>query len=76
MKTQVTLTRTDEGATTKVKWDHGEASKSYASWEDALSDARQLGLIDAVESTGAKILPPGFPLHANVEIAATSVKLK
>lgn len=67
MKVQVTLTRTDTGATTKIRSDSGESSKEYSSWNDALIDAEHLGLINGVESTAAKA-PPGFPLHTNAEL--------
>ena len=39
MKVQVTLTRTDTGATTKIRSDSSESSKEYSSWNDALIDA-------------------------------------
>jgi hypothetical protein len=68
MKVQVTLTRTDTGATTKIRSDSGESSKEYSSWNDALIDAEHIGLINEVESTAAKALPPGFPLHTNAEL--------
>ena len=71
MKAQVTLTRTDTGANAKIKSDTAEASKDYPSWESALEDAEQLGLINAAEALAAKLLPPGFPLHANGEIDPT-----
>jgi hypothetical protein len=67
-KVQVTLTRTDTGATTKIGSDSGESSKEYSSWNDALIDAEHIGLINGVESTAAKALPPGFPLHTNAEL--------
>jgi hypothetical protein len=68
MKFQVTLTRTDAGANTKIKSETGESSKDYSSWEDALTEAEHIGLINMMESTAAKLLPPGFPLHTNVEL--------
>jgi hypothetical protein len=68
MKVQVTLTRTDTGATTKIRSDSGELSKEYSSWDDALIDAEHIGLISKLESTAAKALPPGFPLHTNPEL--------
>jgi hypothetical protein len=67
-KVQVTLTRTDTGATTKIGSDSGESSKEYSSWNDALIDAEHIGLVNGVESTAAKSLPPGFPLHTNAEL--------
>jgi hypothetical protein len=68
MKVQVTLTRTDTGANAKVKSDSAEANKDYPSWESALEEAEQLGLINAAEALAAKLLPPGFPFHANGKI--------
>ncbi len=68
MDMQITITRTDDGANTKAKSDHGEASKDYASWDSALKEAQTLGLINAVEATAAKALPPGFPLHTSADI--------
>jgi hypothetical protein len=68
MKVEVTLTRTDTGATTRIRSDSGESSKEYSSWSDALIDAEHIGLINRVESTAAKALPPGFPLHTNAEL--------
>jgi len=68
MKVQVTLTRTDTGANTKVKSESGEMSKNYSSWEEALSDAVHIGLINTVEAVAAKVLPSGFPLHTNAEL--------
>jgi hypothetical protein len=70
MKIQVVITRTDTGATTKLIMDNGESSKNYASWNDALKDAEDLKLINTVEATAAKALPPGFPLHTTTEIDA------
>jgi hypothetical protein len=68
MKIQVTLTRTDTGATTKIRSDSGELSKEYSSWDDALIDAEHIGLISKLEATAAKALPPGFPLHTSPEL--------
>ena len=68
MKVQVTLTRKDAGATTKIRSDSGELSKEYSSWDDALIDAKQIGLISKMEATTARALPPGFPLHKNPEL--------
>jgi hypothetical protein len=68
MKIQVTVTRTDSGAITKIKSENGELSKEYSSWTLALADAEKLGLINVVESTGAQLLPPGLPLRSNAEI--------
>jgi hypothetical protein len=68
MEMQVTITRTDNGANTKVKSHNGEASKDYASWNSALEDAQALGLISALEGTAAKVLPPGFPLHTHTDV--------
>jgi hypothetical protein len=68
MKFQVTLTRTDTGANTKIKSESSEWSKDYASFDDALDEAKRVGLINSVESVAAKALPPGFPLHTNAEL--------
>ena len=70
MKIQVVVTRTDTGATTKLMSNGGESSKNYASWEDALEEAEHLRLINTVEATAAKALPPGFPLHTTTEMDA------
>jgi hypothetical protein len=68
MHVQVIVTRTDAGATTQVKMDNKEMRKDYASWDDALADAQRLELINVVEATAAKLLPPGMPLHTSAEI--------
>jgi hypothetical protein len=68
MKFQVVVTRTDAGATTKLMSNGGESSKNYASWNDALKDAENLNLINTVEATAAKAMPPGFPLHTTTEL--------
>jgi hypothetical protein len=70
MKIQVVATRTDTGATTKLMTNSGESSKNYASWNDALKEAEDLKLINTVEATAAKALPPGFPLHTTTETDA------
>jgi hypothetical protein len=70
MKIQVIVTRTDSGATTKLMTNIGESSKNYASWNDALEEAEDLKLINTVEATAAKALPPGFPLHTTTEMDA------
>ena len=67
MNFQVTITRTDTGANTRVKSETGEASKDVASWSDALAEAEHLGLINAAESIAGKALPPGFPLHTSAD---------
>lgn len=73
MKVQVALTRTSAGANAKIKSDTAEASKDYPSWEDALKEAEQLGLITGAEVTAAKLLPPGFPFHGNAEVEPSSL---
>jgi hypothetical protein len=70
MKIQVVVTRTDAGATTKLMSNSGESNKTYASWNDALKEAEDLKLINTVEATAAKALPPGFPLHTTTEMDA------
>ena len=70
MKIQIVVTRTDAGATTKLMSNSGESSKNYPSWNDALKEAEQLKLINTVEATAAKALPPGFPLHTTTEMDA------
>ena len=67
MKVQVTITRTDTGANTYVKSDTEDAHKDVASWNEALTEAEELGLINAPESIGAKALPPGFPFHTSAD---------
>jgi hypothetical protein len=37
-------------------------------WDDALKEAEDLKLINTVEATAAKALPPGFPLHTTTEM--------
>jgi hypothetical protein len=73
MKVQVILTRTNTGANAKVKSDTAEANKDYPSWDDALKDAEQLGLISGTEVAAAKLLPVGFPFHGNPEIELSSL---
>ena len=73
MKIQVVVTRTDAGATTKLMSNRGESSKNYASWDDALKEAEHLKLINTVEATAAKALPPGFPLHTTTEMDAENL---
>jgi len=68
MNVQVTVTRTDQGATTQVKLAGSEMRKDYASWDDALTDAQRLKLVNVVEATAAKILPPGMPLHTSTDV--------
>jgi hypothetical protein len=48
----------------------GESSKKYASWNDALKEAEDLKLINTVEATAARALPPGLPLHTTTEMDA------
>ncbi len=72
MKVQVTITRTDTGANTNIRSDSSESSKDYSSWGDALTEAERSGFINAVESTAAKVLPPGFPLHTNAEVDSSA----
>lgn len=67
MKTQVTITRTDTGASTHVKSDTEAAHKDVASWNEALAEAEELGLINAAESIGAKALPRGFPFNTSTD---------
>jgi hypothetical protein len=73
MSCQVTITRTDTGANTRVKSDTGEANKDVASWSEALAEAERLGLINAVESLAAKALPPGFPLHVSADASVADL---
>jgi hypothetical protein len=73
MKIQVTITRTDTGANTQVKSDTEDAHKDVASWDDALAEAQDLGLINAAESIGAKVLPPGFPFHTSADVDIESL---
>ena len=68
MKAQVTITRKDEGARSQIKTDSAEWNKDYASWDDALIEAEQGGLMNATESGAAKLLPPVFPYHTTSEI--------
>jgi hypothetical protein len=70
MKIQVVVTHTDTGATTKLMTNSGESTKNYASWNDALKEAEDLKLINTVEATAAKALPPGLPLHTTTEMDA------
>ena len=68
MKVQVRITRTDTGSNTRIRSDSCEASKDYASWEDALVEAEQVGLLNGVEAAAARIMPPGVPFHTNSEV--------
>ena len=76
MKIQVMITRTDDGANTKVKSHNGEASKDYTSWDAALKDAEAIGLINSVEAIAAKALPPGLPLHTSADVEPASLEGK
>lgn len=67
MKFQVTITRTDTGANTQVKSDTEAAHKDVASWNQAIAEAEELGLMNAAESIGAKAMPPGFPFHTSTD---------
>lgn len=67
MKVHVTITRTDTGANTRVKSDTEAAHKDVASWDEAVAEAEELGLINAAESIEAKALPPGFPFHTSTD---------
>jgi hypothetical protein len=51
----------------------GESTKDYASWKDALEEAEDLKLINAVEATAAKALLPGLPLHTTTEMDAKNL---
>jgi hypothetical protein len=73
MKLQVTITRTDTGANTHVMSDTEDAHKDVASWNDALAEAENLGLINAAEAIGAKALPPGFPFHTSTDSGIESL---
>jgi hypothetical protein len=68
MRVQVTVTRTDTGATTQIMSEGAEAWKQYPSWGDAISDAKHQGLINPAEAMSAKALPPGLPLYTTTEI--------
>jgi len=68
MKVQVTITRMDEGVRTQIRADAGESNKDYSTWDDALVEAEQIGLINVAESMAAKFLPPGLPLHTAAEV--------
>jgi hypothetical protein len=68
MHVEVIVTRTDAGATTQIRVDKAEMRKDYDSWDDALKEAQQLELVNVVEATAAKILPPGMPLHTSTDV--------
>jgi hypothetical protein len=70
MKIQVVVKRMDTGATTRLMTNGGESSKNYASCNDALKEAEDLKLINTLEATAAKALPPGLPLHTTTEMDA------
>jgi hypothetical protein len=67
MQIQVTMARTDTVANTHVKSDTEDAHKDVASWNDALAEAEDLGLINAAEAIGANALPPDFPFHTSTD---------
>jgi hypothetical protein len=71
MNVQVTITRTDTGATTQIRMDKAEMRKDYASWDDALEEAKQMEMINAVEASAAQVLPPGMPLHTSTDIQSS-----
>jgi hypothetical protein len=68
MKVQITITRMDKGARTQIKTEGDESNKDYVSWDQALTDAEHIGLINGVELAGAKLLPPAFPFHTKADI--------
>jgi hypothetical protein len=76
MQVQVTITRTTDGANTKVESPDGEASKDYASWSEALKEAESIGLLNSVEAIAAKALPPGIPLHTNADVAVANLSAR
>lgn len=67
MEVYVTITRTDTGADTRVKSGTEAAHKDVASWNQAVAEAEELGLINAAESIEAKAMPPGFPFHTSTD---------
>lgn len=74
MDLQVTITRTDSGANTNVKSRNGEANKDYPSWSDALKEASEIGLINAVEAAAAHAMPPGLPFHTGADVAPENLE--
>jgi hypothetical protein len=68
MKVQVRITRTDTGSNTRVKSETQEVSKDYGSWDEALTEAEGLALINGVEAKAAKIMPPGMPYNTSTEV--------
>ena len=74
MKLQVTITRTDAGANTNIRSRNGEANKDYPSWSDALKDAAAIGLINSVQATAARAMPPGLPFHTDADVEFEELK--
>lgn len=75
MAMDVRITRTDNGATTAASSPAGhEYSKDYPSWDEALAEAASLRLMDTIESTAARLLPPGFTLHGSAAIDSGSLQ--
>jgi hypothetical protein len=54
----------------EIDVERSRVEQNYESWDDALKEAEQLRLINTVEATAAKALPPGFPLHTTTEMGA------
>lgn len=64
---EVTITRTDNGATTAVTSLEFEYDKDYGSWNQALDDANELQLLNNVEAMAARLLPRGLPFHGSAD---------
>jgi hypothetical protein len=67
MNIEVTVTRTDSGARTQLRSENGEVNKDYSSWQDALREAEEMGLIGSAGEITANVMPPGLPLHTKAE---------
>jgi hypothetical protein len=73
MGLKITISHTDQGAATTVFSDNSNATKYYPSWEDALKDGERLGLLNTVEATAAKAMPPGLPMHTTADLNFDSI---
>ena len=76
MNIEVTVTRTDTGARTQLRSESGEVNKNYSSWQEALREAEEMGLINNAGVAAANVMPPGFPLHTKTQADPSVFKAK
>lgn len=73
MSLKITISHTDDGATTTVSAEDNNATKHYPSWSGALADGERLGLLNSVEAVAAKALPPGLPMHTTSDLSLNAI---